>query len=164
VKRGLVALASGLLFSTGLLLAGMTQPQRILAFLDVFGRWDPSLALVMAGAVSVAAIAFRVAARRPASVFGGDFRLADRRAPIDSRLLIGAALFGVGWGLSGLCPGPAVVSLASGQVSIFVFVLAMIAGMLLHGILVGGMIAPQPTATAHPRPLNAQPRPSDARN
>jgi uncharacterized protein len=142
MKRGLVALASGLLFSTGLVLAGMTQPERILAFLDVFGRWDPRLALVMAGAVSVAAIAFRVAVRRPASVFGGAFRIADRRARIDSRLLVGAALFGAGWGLSGLCPGPAVVSLASGQLSAWVFVLAMIAGMRLHGLLPRGMIAP----------------------
>jgi uncharacterized membrane protein YedE/YeeE len=164
MKRGLVALVSGLLFSTGLLLAGMTQPQRILAFLDVFGRWDPSLALVMAGAVFVAAIAFRVAARRRASVFGGDFRIADRHAPIDARLLAGAALFGVGWGLSGLCPGPAVVSLASGQISIYVFVLAMVAGMLLHGLLPGRASAPQPTVNAHSRPAAAQARPSGASN
>ena len=132
MKHGLVAFGSGLLFAFGLCLAGMTHPSRVLGFLDVLGTWDPSLALVMFGAVSVAAIGFRVAAKRPASVFGGAFRTLDSRAPIDRNLVIGAAVFGVGWGLSGLCPGPAVVSLTSGQIGAVVFVAAMIAGKLLH--------------------------------
>jgi uncharacterized membrane protein YedE/YeeE len=132
-----VAFASGLLFAIGLCLAGMTWPQRILSFLDVFGSWDPSLALVMIGAVSIAAIGFRVAARRPASVFGGAFRVTDRRAPIDRRLVAGAAIFGVGWGLSGFCPGPAVVALTSGQAGAVIFVLAMIAGTVLQGLMTG---------------------------
>lgn len=132
MKHGLVAFGSGLFFALGLCLAGMTHPLRIWGFLDVLGTWDPSLALVMVGAVSVAAIAFRVAGKRPASVFGGAFRTPDPRAPVDRSLVIGAALFGVGWGLSGLCPGPAVVSLASGQAGAVVFVAAMLAGTLLR--------------------------------
>jgi uncharacterized membrane protein YedE/YeeE len=137
VKHGLVAFASGLLFAFGLCLAGMTHPSRVLGFLDVLGTWDPSLALVMVGAVSVAAIAFRVAAKRPASVFGGAFRTPDPRARVDRSLVTGAALFGVGWGLSGLCPGPALVSLTSGQVGAVVFVAAMIAGVLLRAYCAG---------------------------
>jgi uncharacterized membrane protein YedE/YeeE len=151
MRRGLAAFASGLLFAIGLCLAGMTWPERILSFLDVFGTWDPRLALVMIGAVSVAAIGFRVAERRPASLFGGAFRLSDRRAPIDRRLVVGAAIFGVGWGLSGLCPGPAVVALASGQAGAVIFVLAMMAGALLQGLLVGESQA------ALPRPQRQSP-------
>jgi uncharacterized protein len=132
-----------------------------MAFLDVFGAWDPSLALVMLGAVSVAAIAFRLAARRPASVFGGAFRIVNRRAPIDRQLVIGAVLFGVGWGLSGFCPGPAVVSLASGQVGAVVFVAAMIAGMLLKSAVMGASTSVPVAAPsiAHSRPSTAHSRP-----
>ena len=151
MKHGLVAFGSGLLFALGLCLAGMTHPLRILGFLDVLGTWDPSLALVMVGAASVAAIAFRVAAKRPASAFGGAFRMVNKRAPIDRRLVIGAALFGVGWGLSGLCPGPAVVSLTSGQVGAVVFVAAMIAGMLLEGLLTRASAARAQAALFEPR-------------
>jgi uncharacterized membrane protein YedE/YeeE len=160
MKRGLVAFASGLLFAVGLCLAGMTRPQRILAFLDVFGAWDPSLGLVMAGAVSVAAVAFAVAGRRSASVFGGAFRIVNRRAPIDRQLVMGAALFGVGWGLSGFCPGPAVVSLASGQVGAVVFVITMIAGMMLKGMIVGTPTTSlgAPLSNAHSRPSTAHSR------
>lgn len=99
----------------------------------------------MIGAVCVAAIGFRVAGRRPASLFGGAFRLSDRRTPIDRRLVVGAAIFGVGWGLSGLCPGPAVVALARGQAGAVIFVLAMIAGTLLQGLQMGESRAARPT-------------------
>jgi hypothetical protein len=135
MKRRVAAFVSGLLFATGLCVAGMTRPQRVLAFFDVFGRWDPSLAFVMVGAIAVAAIAFRTAARRPAPVLGGDFRVPDRSSHVTGGLVAGAAIFGVGWGLSGLCPGPSIVSLASGQLGAVVFVGSMVAGMVLQGQL-----------------------------
>lgn len=132
MKRGLVAFTAGAIFSAGLCVSEMTQPSKVLAFLDFTGNWDPSLAFVMIGAIAVAALAFRLAARRPAPIVGDRFHLPERRAPIDARLLSGAALFGVGWGLSGLCPGPALTSLGSGQIGSLVFVTAMVAGMVLH--------------------------------
>jgi uncharacterized membrane protein YedE/YeeE len=110
----------------------MTRPERILAFLDVGGAWNPSLAFVMAGAIGVTAIAFRVASRRGRPLLGGDFRWSDPGAPIDRDLLVGAALFGLGWGLSGLCPGPAIVALVARERGELVFVGAMVAGMLLQ--------------------------------
>jgi uncharacterized membrane protein YedE/YeeE len=131
VKRGVVAFGSGFVFAAGLCLAGMTRPQKIVAFLDVFGAWDPSLALVMAGAVTVAAIAFGTAGRRRDPILGGTFVLPARNAPVERDLVVGAALFGIGWGLSGLCPGPAVVALASGQFGAIVFVTSMLVGMAL---------------------------------
>jgi uncharacterized membrane protein YedE/YeeE len=132
MKRGVVAFASGAVFSAGLSLSGMTKPTKVLAFLDVAGSWDPSLAFVMVGAIAVAALAFRASARRVSPTLDSELRIPSPRARIDAKLLAGAALFGVGWGLSGLCPGPAVVSLASGQVGAFVFVTSMIAGMAIH--------------------------------
>jgi uncharacterized membrane protein YedE/YeeE len=135
MKRRLAAFVSGLVFAMGLCISGMTRPERVLAFLDVFGHWDPSLAFVMVGAIAVAAVAFRLAARRPAPVLGGEFRVPDRRTHVASGLVTGAVIFGVGWGLSGLCPGPAVVSLASGQLAAVVFVGSMVAGMALQGRL-----------------------------
>jgi uncharacterized membrane protein YedE/YeeE len=131
MKRGVLAFGSGFVFAAGLCLAGMTRPQKIIAFLDVSGTWDPSLALVMAGAVVVAAIAFRAAARRTGPILGGRFFVPERNARVERDLVVGAALFGVGWGLSGLCPGPAVVALASGQLGAIVFVGSMVAGMAL---------------------------------
>ena len=131
MKRDVVAFVSGAIFSAGLCLSGMTHPSKVLAFLDLTGAWDPSLALVMAGAVVVTAIAVRVSASRPAPVLADRF-LTPASAPIDRKLVFGAAIFGVGWGLSGLCPGPAVVSLASGQTGAVVFVASMVAGMAIH--------------------------------
>lgn len=130
--RALVHFSSGLLFAAGLCLSGMTQPQKVLGFLDVLGQWDPSLAFVMVGAIGVTSVAFRLSARRSAPTLSERFHLPDARAGVDRRLVAGAALFGAGWGLSGLCPGPAVVSVASGQLGAIVFVGAMIAGMALH--------------------------------
>lgn len=132
MKQSVVAFGSGLLFAAGLCLAGMTRPQRVLAFLDVFGKWDPSLALVMVGAIAVAAIAFFAAARRVKPILGGEFRLPLRGAPVERDLVVGAIVFGIGWGLSGLCPGPAVVALAGARTGAIVFAGAMIAGMALH--------------------------------
>lgn len=128
--RALSAFASGLLFGAGLVVSGMTQPRKVLGFLDVLGHWDPSLLLVMAGAVAVHALAYRWRAHRNAPLFAADFDLPKGRH-VDARLLLGAAVFGVGWGMSGYCPGPSVVSLVGGAMPVVLFVLAMLAGMLV---------------------------------
>ncbi len=120
----------GLLFGLGLLLSGMTDPGKVLGFLDLLGPWDPSLALVMGGAIAVGVIAFALAKKKTTSFLGDAMRLptADQ---IDRRLIVGAALFGAGWGLAGFCPGPALVSLATGQPKAAIFVLAMLVGMAI---------------------------------
>ena len=123
----------GLLFGLGLLLSGMTDPGKVLGFLDLFGAWDPSLALVMGGAIAVGFFAFAVAKKRTVNFLGGALRLPTSNQ-IDKRLVIGAVLFGAGWGLAGFCPGPALVSLASGQVKGAVFVGFMLAGMVIFEI------------------------------
>jgi uncharacterized membrane protein YedE/YeeE len=125
-----VAVLAGGLFGAGLVLSGMTNPARITAFLDPLGGWDPSLAFVMAGAVGVYAIASRVIRRRNDPWFDRQFHVPPRRA-VDARLVSGAALFGVGWGLGGFCPGPGIVAAAAGSHQALVFVLSMIAGMYL---------------------------------
>lgn len=126
----LISLASGLVFGLGLILAGMANPDKVLGFLDLAGRWDPSLALVMGGAIAVGVVAFGIARRRAISLLGLPMQLpAPRR--IDRRLLGGSLLFGVGWGLAGICPGPALVLLGAGAWQGAVFVLAMLAGMAL---------------------------------
>jgi len=121
----------GLLFGVGLLLSGMTDPAKVIAFLDLFGAWDPSLALVMGGAIAVGFLGFAVAQKRTTAVLGGALQLPTRR-DIDRRLVIGALVFGTGWGLAGFCPGPALVSAGAGQVQAVVFVVAMLAGMAVH--------------------------------
>ena len=128
--RQLPAFVAGLLFGAGLLVSGMTRPARVASFLDVGGRWDPSLAFVMAGAIAVFALAWRAVARRGRSLRGGRLHLPAERY-VDTRLLAGSAVFGVGWGLAGFCPGPALVSAASGAAPALVFVAAMIVGMAL---------------------------------
>ncbi|MEQ9350561.1 MAG: hypothetical protein RII27_08490, partial [Alphaproteobacteria bacterium] len=128
--RALGGLTAGLVFGFGLSLSQMTDPAKVLNFLDVSGAWDPSLALVLAGAVAVAFIGYRLVWRRPAPLFDVRFHLPERR-DIDPRLLSGAAIFGIGWGLVGLCPGPAIAGLAAGRWPSFVFVGALIGGMLL---------------------------------
>jgi len=128
--RQLPAFIAGLLFGGGLLLSGMTRPDKVAGFLDVGGRWDPSLAFVMVGAIAVFALAWRVIAPRGRSLRGGRLQLPTERY-VDGRLLAGSAVFGVGWGLAGFCPGPALVSAASGAAPALVFVAAMIAGMAL---------------------------------
>jgi uncharacterized membrane protein YedE/YeeE len=121
--------AVGLLFGIGLLLSGMTDPGKVLGFLDLFGVWDPSLALVMGGAIMVGFFAFAIAKKRTTAFLGGALRL-PTQTQIDKPLVIGSLLFGAGWGLAGFCPGPAMVSMADGQPKALLFVLAMLVGML----------------------------------
>jgi uncharacterized membrane protein YedE/YeeE len=130
----LFAFAAGLIFGLGLIVSGMTDPGKIQGFLDVAGAWDPSLAFVMAGAVLVAFFAFRLAGRRGRTFFGGAIELPSRR-DFDARLVLGSLVFGVGWGLGGFCPGPAVVALAAGVGEAGLFVATMLAGMLLFALL-----------------------------
>jgi len=124
----LSALVSGLIFGLGLLVSGLGNPAKVLAFLDLAGAWDPSLALVMGGAILLGLIAFQLAARRQLSVLNEPIRLPTRR-DIDRRLVLGSLGFGVGWGLAGFCPGPAVMAIGAGEAKAVVFVLAMLAGM-----------------------------------
>lgn len=127
----LSAFAAGLVFGVGLILSGMTDPGKVIGFLDLAGSWDPSLAFVMGGAVLVGVFAFALAARRTRSFLGGAMRLPSRR-DIDARLVAGSVVFGVGWGLAGFCPGPALVSFGSGVRQAAVFVAAMLLGMLVY--------------------------------
>jgi hypothetical protein len=119
----------GLIFGAGLLISGMTQPEKVLGFLDIFGAWDATLAFVMAGAVAVTTIGFTLARRRSAPVLAPKYQW-PTRDDIDTPLAVGAILFGVGWGLVGICPGPALVNLAGLSQPIVVFVVAMAVGML----------------------------------
>lgn len=130
--RSVCALLAGALFGTGLLVGGMTAPRKVLGFLDIFGAWDASLVFVMGAAVVVHAIAVRLIRGRAAPLFAAAFELPTRSA-IDAQLLVGASVFGVGWGLSGFCPGPAVVALAGFGAGTWVFVLGMLAGLLVTG-------------------------------
>ena len=124
----LSSLLAGLVFGLGLIVSGMANPAKVLGFLDLAGRWDPSLAFVMAGAIAVGAIAFAVARTRTASLLDAPMKLpTDQR--IDRRLLVGGLMFGVGWGIAGFCPGPALVALGMGHGKAVVFVGAMLAGM-----------------------------------
>jgi len=133
VRQNAVALLSGVLFGSGLVVSGMADPARVQAFLDLFGQWDPTLAFVMAGAIVPMAIAWLIQNRMPKPLACDNFDLPGTRL-LDAKLLGGAALFGVGWGIGGLCPGPAVADLTIAPVEAGVFVLAMLAGMTLHRI------------------------------
>jgi uncharacterized membrane protein YedE/YeeE len=126
--RIVIALVAGLVFGLGLLLSGMADPAKVLGFLDLAGRWDPSLALVMVGAIALAAVAFAWGRGRATSLLGDPIQLPAKRT-IDRRLIVGALLFGAGWGLAGFCPGPALVALGLGNAKAVVFVAAMLAGM-----------------------------------
>lgn len=129
----LIAALAGLVFGLGLLVSGMADPQKVLAFLDLAGPWDPSLALVMGGAIALGLPGFALARRRSPSLLGEPMQLPARQA-VDAPLLIGSALFGIGWGLAGYCPGPALVGTAAGMGSAAIFSAAMLAGMLLFGL------------------------------
>lgn len=126
----LASLASGLIFGLGLIISQMINPEKVLAFLDIFGAWDPSLAFVMGGAVAASATGYAYAHRRGVPVFAPRLEIPNRR-DLDPRLLTGAAIFGIGWGVVGLCPGPALTVLSLGLWQAFVFVAAMLAGMVL---------------------------------
>lgn len=128
------AFLAGLLFGTGLILSGMTNPAKVLAFLDLSGQWDPSLVFVMVGAILVAAIGFRFAGQRGRSLFGGRLHVPGA-AGIDARLVLGSLTFGAGWGLVGYCPGPAIAALAVGGRPTLMFVGAMIAGMAVFEVV-----------------------------
>jgi uncharacterized membrane protein YedE/YeeE len=142
--RLLAALGSGALFGFGLALSGMVDPARVRGFLDVAGiatgAWDPSLAFVLAGAVGVALVGFRLARRRDRPLLERRFDLPTRR-DIDAPLVGGAVLFGIGWGLVGLCPGPAVAALSVAGAPVLLFVAAMVAGVLLHDRLLAPRLA-----------------------
>lgn len=127
----LTAFISGTLFGLGLILAGMTDPLKVLAFLDVTGRWDPSLALVMVGAIGSAAVGFAYAGKRRRTLLGDELQLPTRRE-INAPLIVGSTLFGIGWGLAGYCPGPGVVGLWAGSLPAAVFVIAMSFGIETH--------------------------------
>ena len=128
-KRDAVAALCGLLFALGLGLGGMTNPLKVQAFLDVLGKWDPSLMFVMGGGIAVGLWTFRAAKRRAHPFWGGDFAWPSA-ARIDAQLVAGAAIFGVGWGLTGYCPGPALVALGAGRIAAAVAVSSMVLGML----------------------------------
>lgn len=136
MRDNLVPLASGTIFGAGLALGGMTDPSRVRGFLDLFGAWDPTLAFVMGGAVLVMVLAWLLQKRMQRPVFASSFSLPDR-SDITPRLVGGSALFGIGWGIAGLCPGPGFAALAIAPASAAIFVFAMLAGMLLVRLVEG---------------------------
>ena len=127
----IAALACGLIFGLGLILSGMGNPAKVQNFLDFFGQWDPSLALVMGGAIAIGLIAFTWAKARSKALLGEPMQLPGNTS-IDKKLLTGSAMFGAGWGLAGFCPGPALMNLATLQAEVWIFVAAMLAGMVLQ--------------------------------
>ena len=133
-RQTLIALATGTLFGAGLAVSGMADPQRVRGFLDLFGAWDPTLAFVMAGALVPMAIAWRVHRRMSAPLAVERFALPTNKR-VDPRLLAGAVLFGIGWGVAGLCPGPAIADLAVAPGPAVIFVTAMLVGMLVHRLM-----------------------------
>lgn len=149
VREILVGLACGVLFGVGLAVSQMINPAKVLGFLDVAGDWDPSLALVLASAVAVSTLAFRAIGRRPRPLFAARFDLPTRK-DVDARLVSGTAVFGVGWGLVGFCPGPALAALALGRWQPTVFVAAMLAGMALYRVSTGRAAGGAPPASTRP--------------
>lgn len=140
--RHLIAFVSGLVFGLGLIASGMTDPAKVKGFLDIAGAWNPSLALVMGGAIGVGVFAFAAAKRRKLS-WSGERIDVPTSTLIDKRLIVGGVLFGIGWGLGGFCPGPALVALGSGLNSALVFVAAMLVGMVVHDRWLAALVAPR---------------------
>jgi uncharacterized protein len=133
MPRMIVALVAGMLFGVGLAVSGMVNPAKVVGFLDVAGgQWDPTLIFVMGGALLVTIPAFRMILQRPRPILADGFALPTKKSALDRRLLGGAALFGVGWGLSGFCPGPAVVAMVTGLLPVYAFVGAMVGGMAIY--------------------------------
>jgi uncharacterized protein len=150
MKRLLVSFASGIVFALGLGISGMTRPVKVIGFLDFAGKWDASLAFVMIGAIAIYFTAYRLIRKRSAPLLAEKFSVPERK-DIDSNLILGAAIFGAGWGLGGFCPGPAITSLGSGAAPVAVFVMAMAAGIYLCSIVTGlsrFRIRPVPTAVS----------------
>lgn len=131
LARNLASLAAGLIFGLGLAISGMLDPARVRGFLDLFGAWDPSLIFVLGGAVAVSAIGYAASRKMERPVLDAAFRW-PTRSDVDRSLIFGAALFGIGWGIAGLCPGPAIASLSLGLPAILAFTIAMLAGVLVH--------------------------------
>ncbi len=136
--RLLISFVLGLVFGVGLYVSGMTQPSKVLGFLDIFGDWDPSLAFVMAGAVAVGLVAFSFARRRGRTLLGDELRL-PRITEIDAPLVVGSLIFGIGWGLSGICPGPGIVDVGFLDWRALVFVVSMSAGMIMERLIVDAL-------------------------
>ena len=133
MKRAIVAFVCGLVFGAGLIVSQMSNPAKVIGFLDITGKWDPSLGLVMAGAVAVFGVLLRFALRQGTPLLAPRFTVPEKDS-LDAPLMVGALIFGVGWGLSGFCPGPAIVSAAFGDTRVWAFVAAMIAGMLVYRV------------------------------
>ena len=132
--KSLFALISGVIFGLGLIVSGMANPQKVIGFLDLFGDWVPSLALVMVGAIGVGIVVFTYAGKRAKTFLGDDLQI-TKQTVIDKKLVFGSLIFGVGWGVAGFCPGPGLVSLGMGYFEGFIFVIAMIAGMLIFQLI-----------------------------
>lgn len=148
MKATAAAAASGALFGVGLAISGMTRPEKVVGFLDLAGAWDASLAFVMVGAILVHFVAHRLARRRVAPLFDSRFHLPTRR-DIDKKLLAGAAVFGIGWGLGGFCPGPGIVAAASGASPAIAFVAAMTVGILFEDFVLSRRSPAAPSAERH---------------
>ena len=134
MKNALGAFIAGLVFGIGLIVSGMFDPAKVQGFLDLAGKWDPSLAFVMAGAIAVGFFAFRIAGKRATAILGDAMQIPTRN-DIDALLVLGSVVFGIGWGLGGFCPGPALVSLGSGRTEAWAFVLSMVAGMAFYEVI-----------------------------
>ena len=134
MKIALTSCVSGIVFALGFGISGMTQPSKVIGFLDIAGAWDASLAFVMVGAIGVYFLAYRLTRRMNAPLLAAQFVI-PKTTDLDARLLVGAAIFGIGWGLGGFCPGPAIVSLASETLPVVVFVASMAGGIFLHGVM-----------------------------
>jgi uncharacterized membrane protein YedE/YeeE len=143
MKANISALLTGFIFAVGLGISGMTDANKVIAFLDLAGNWDPSLALVMVGAIGTHLVLMRLILRRQSPLFAGAFGLPTHQ-DIDKKLIVGAGLFGIGWGLGGFCPGPAMVSSASLAPEAMIFTAAMVAGMVAHGALKKAKVDPSP--------------------
>jgi uncharacterized membrane protein YedE/YeeE len=142
--RLLSAFCIGLIFGLGIAVSGMINPAKVLNFFDLAGTWDPSLAFVMAGALGVAFPGYRLVFKRPAPVMEHGFHLPDTRF-IDRRLVLGSATFGIGWGIAGFCPGGALPALGTGRADVYLFVVALIGGLLLARLLQAGLRTRKPT-------------------
>ena len=132
--KNIYALIAGLIFGLGLIVSGMANPEKVIGFLNIFGRWDPSLAFVMGGAIFVGVFSFKYIVKREKTLLGGSLHLSNEKS-INKRLIFGSLIFGLGWGVAGFCPGPALVSLGMGSLKGALFVIAMLAGMLVFKLV-----------------------------